>query len=121
MPSKQAHVTAAKSNQAAIDYLLKEDTHLAWVVTIAFYKALHTVEALLASGSESVKHFDEHKTRNKFLKSDHRYSQIWKMYRPLFEASLVLKQVYPAREVRGFSCAGAGLSCDGFFRSGGLV
>lgn len=91
MPSKQAHIQAAKSNQVTIDYLLKDDAHLAWAVTVAFYNAMHTVEALLANGQESVEHTDDHKVRNRLLKSDRRYAQVWKMYRPLFEASLVAR------------------------------
>ena len=91
MPSKQSHIQAAKSNQITIDYLLKDDAHLAWAVTVAFYKALHTVEALLANGQEPVEHTDDHKIRNRLLKSNRRYAQIWKMYRPLFEASLIAR------------------------------
>ena len=49
MPSKEAHLTAAKRNQATIDYLLAGDEHLPWVVTVAFYKALHLVEAVFAA------------------------------------------------------------------------
>jgi hypothetical protein len=50
MASKAAHVAAAKHNQATIDYLLAgSDEHLPWVVTVAFYKALHIVEAASAA------------------------------------------------------------------------
>ena len=40
MPSKKAHLAAAKENQAAIDYLcIQVESFPAWVVTIAFYKS----------------------------------------------------------------------------------
>ena len=49
MPSSEAHVRAALNNQATIDYLLAGGVvHAPWVVTVAFYKALHVVEAVLA-------------------------------------------------------------------------
>lgn len=93
MPSKEAHIAAAKENQATIDCLLAQsDEHLRWVVTIAFYKALHVVEALLAGDSQSpVDHTDEHSTRNKLLKTTRRYENIWRHYRPLWEASLIAR------------------------------
>ena len=93
MPSKQAHVAAAKRNQATIDYLLaSSDEHLPWVVTVAFYKALHIVEAVFAADKRSpVPHTDDHKIRNRVLKTTNRYQQLWRMYRPLWEASLVAR------------------------------
>ncbi len=61
MPTKEAHVAVAKSNQRTIDYLLQTDDHLGWVVTVAFYKALHIVEAMLhADQSAPRKHTDDH-------------------------------------------------------------
>jgi len=92
MPSKESHLAAAKRNQLTIEYLLKEDAHLAWAVTVAFYKGLHLVEALLATGKVGgMLHTDDHKIRNRLLKTTPQLAQIWKMYRPLFEASLIAR------------------------------
>ena len=46
MPSEKSHIGVANDNHATLEYLLKEpDNHLAWIGTVAFYKALHVVEA----------------------------------------------------------------------------
>lgn len=34
---------------------------------------------------------DDHKVRNRLLKTTNRYQQLWRMYRPLWEASLVAR------------------------------
>ena len=36
-------------------------------------------------------HTDDHKIRNRLLKTTNRYAQLWRMYRPLWEASLVAR------------------------------
>lgn len=92
MPSKEAHVAVAKRNQATLDFLLGGDDHLPWVVTVAFYKALHIVEAVFAADRHSpMPHTDDHKVRNRLLKTTNRYAQLWRMYRPLWDASLVAR------------------------------
>lgn len=93
MPSKEAHLAAARSNEATLRYLLAGgDEHLGWVASVAFYEALHIVEAVLAGDPHAtVHHTDDHKLRNKHLKSTNRYAQLWKMYRPLWEASLIAR------------------------------
>ena len=89
MPSKAAHVQAAQENQRAIDHLSEKiDEFPQWVTTIAFYKALHIVEAILAAEG---KHCDDHAARNLLLKSTRRFQHIWKHYRPLFNDSLVAR------------------------------
>lgn len=93
MPNKAAHVAAAKRNQATIDYLVaSSDEHLPWIVTVAFYKALHVIEAVFAADKGSpLPHTDDHKFRNQVLKTMKRYQQLWRMYRPLWEASLIAR------------------------------
>jgi hypothetical protein len=92
MPSKEAHVVAAIENQRVIDYLCERiDDHPGWVVTVAFYKALHLVEAAFAGESAGSAHTDDHKTRNATLKKTKRYSHIWKYYQPLWVASLIAR------------------------------
>lgn len=92
MPSKESHVETAKRNQQTIDHLLANDDHLAWAVTVSFYKALHVVETLLCCDAQSpCKHTDDHKSRNKLLKRTRRYEAIYRLYRPLQDASLVAR------------------------------
>jgi hypothetical protein len=93
MPSKEAHLAAARENQLAIDYLAEElDRFSGWTATIAFYKALHVVEALFAIDGAGVGgHTDKHKIRNKVLKTTPRYQQIWRNYRELFQTSLIAR------------------------------
>lgn len=89
MPSKAAHTQAARENQRAIDYLSEKiDEFPQWVTTIAFYKALHIVEAILAAEG---RHCDDHAARNLLLKTTRRFQHIWKHYRPLFNDSLIAR------------------------------
>src|SRR3990172_8898931 len=93
MPSKDAHLAAARENQDVIDYLcLQVDKFPGWIATVAFYKALHVVEALFAvDGTGSGGHTDRHEDRNRLLKKTSRYQHIWKSYRPLYQASLIAR------------------------------
>ena len=97
MPSKAAHLAAASENQAAIDYLCESlDRFPGWVSTVAFYKALHIVEALFAVDGAGVNgHTDDHRERNRVLKTTKRYQRIWMAYRELYQVSLI------ARYLRG--------------------
>jgi hypothetical protein len=57
-----------------------------WVVTAAFYKAVHVVEGLLVrKGSGS----GNHTHRNQALKR--RFATVWKEYRPLYNQSRVAR------------------------------
>jgi hypothetical protein len=89
MPSKGAHLAAATANQHAIDYLCQRlNDFPGWTTTVAFYKALHIVEALLAVDGC---HTDSHEERNRVLKKTKRYQQIWRFYRELYQASLIAR------------------------------
>jgi hypothetical protein len=104
MPSKDAHLAAAKANQNAIDYLLVRIKDFpGWTITIAFYKALHIVEALFAvDGQEVAQHTDSHEERNSLLKKTKRYQQIWIFYRKLYQASLIAR--YLQEDEKGKDC-----------------
>jgi hypothetical protein len=93
MPSKEAHLAAARENQRAVDYLSEKlDQFPGWTATVAFYKALHIVEALFAvDGAGLAGHTDEHRERNRILKSVPRYQHIWRHYRELFQTSLIAR------------------------------
>jgi hypothetical protein len=93
MPSKDAHLAAARENQFVIEYLCeKVDEFPGWITTVACYKALHIIEALFAvDGTGVYGHTDRHEQRNNLLKTSKRYQQLWKFYRPLFQASLIAR------------------------------
>lgn len=92
MPSRESHLALAERNQRTLDYLLKEcDTHSAWVATVAFYKALHLVEATFTSNPDPHKHHHNHESREAYLKRTARYKHIWSFYRQLLSASLVAR------------------------------
>ena len=89
MPNKECHLAIAKRNQELIDDLIaRGNTHPEWVAEIAFYKALHIVDAVLFM-NHSDKHGGSHDSRGRILKTTHRYQNIYNHYRPLFAASLV--------------------------------
>src|SRR2546421_1473890 len=91
MPTEASHFLLAAHNQDLIDHLLKDiDQFADWVTTVAFYKAVHLVEAVF-SRDPHIKHGRTHEHREQCLKSDRRYSNIYKNYRPLWAASTVAR------------------------------
>ena len=89
MPSRDAHLRLAEANQKAIDYLLLQYKKFSdWITTVAFYKALHLVEALFAKEG---RHGQSHERRERILKTERKYQHIYKHYYPLLEASLVAR------------------------------
>ena len=93
MPSKESHCHAAMENNDALQYLLQRiEDFPQWVVTVAFYKALHIVEAMFAADVNSPKKdTDNHDSRNRLLKTEKRYQHIWTHYRVLWNDSLVAR------------------------------
>ncbi len=90
MPSESDHVALANKNHAAMMCLHKsQDEHPEWIVTIAFYKAVHVVQALL---SKSGKNCHDHSSRHRLLKRD--YPDIWKHFRPLWTASTIARYLH---------------------------
>lgn len=92
MPSRDDHLSLAKHNQDVIDFLRTDSARRFhdWVAIVAFYKALHLIEALFACFSW-IKHGGDHATRERILKSDTRYDAIRPHYRALKEASSVAR------------------------------
>ena len=67
MPSELNHLSTAIDNHQLAYSLLDENRSLAWATTVAFYSALHLVEASFARNGE---HYDQHASRNNRLKHD---------------------------------------------------
>ncbi|MDD4892077.1 MAG: hypothetical protein PHU85_19315 [Phycisphaerae bacterium] len=90
MGTEAEHLKRAQKNGRAIEYLLlKLGDHPEWVATIAFYKALHLVDALLYHEFQA--HGGNHDNRDRQIKTNHRYSHIAKFYGQLLRASLLAR------------------------------
>lgn len=84
------HIALANKNHCAMMCLHEDkDSHPEWVATIAFYKAVHIIQAVLSNARKS-RH--DHKSRHAVLKSN--YPEIWKHYRPLWAASTIARYLY---------------------------
>lgn len=106
MPSQNAHLDLARRNQELIDHLRPDLARFSdWVTTVAFYRALHLVEAVFAA-DPSIKHGGDHGQRLRLLKNTRRYEAIFKAYQPLWTASVIaryLEDKESATEVSSFS------------------
>ena len=107
MPSKEDHLTKAEHNKGVMQYLLERKPGCPdWVVTVAFYCALHLVDALLACDKDSTaqRHPHDHNSRERVLKQN-RYKAISKHYLPLKNASIIARYLseLKGRSYRSFS------------------
>jgi hypothetical protein len=97
MASEAAHVAVANRNQATINFLCADfDRHSAWIATIAFYKALHLVEAAFAN-DPAIGHVGDHLSRFECLKKAPSYQHVYRHYGPLFRASLLARYLEDSR------------------------
>jgi hypothetical protein len=103
MPSQAAHLAIAQHNQELIDHLLGELSRFSdWITTIAFYRALHLVEAVFAA-DPNVRHGGDHGKRQELLKRDRRYSQLYKAYHPLWSAAIVARYLEDKESEKEYS------------------
>jgi len=90
MPSLDAHLATARSNYDLMTYLRTNrlNTDAGWVAVIAFYTALHVIEAVFATlRLGGVEHTSTHYERRNVLRNVRQYSKLWQHYRPLFTAA----------------------------------
>ena len=91
MPDEASHITLANRCQQAMLQLLEAQPVITeWVATIAFYKALHVIEAVFFHDPEIV-HGGDHGLREKHLNRNRRYRAIHMNYQLLLEASMVAR------------------------------
>jgi hypothetical protein len=91
MPNETSHLSLANHNQDLLDKLVGEiDEFPDWVATVAFYKALHVVEAVFACENPA-RHGADHPSRERILKMDSKYAHIYRHYRVLYAASMVAR------------------------------
>ena len=85
MPTQNQHINQWKRNRALLLSNALTD-YPDWKITVAFYCALHAVEALLAA--KSMPRFKDHTGRNAFLgHGNNKLLQVWNSYKPLYDAS----------------------------------
>lgn len=77
------HRAKAVSNRQVVQNLLTSTTYFDWVVTIAFYTALHLVTSVITStGRRSP---TSHHERNRIVASDRRFQNIQTSYLLLYQ------------------------------------
>ncbi len=90
MPSVEDHRRLAERNRSTLNYLKREfDAHLEWVVTVAFYEALHWVEVIFACDDFGQRPKDHYERTNVLQQG--RYRHLYGTYKKLQDASLVAR------------------------------
>jgi len=91
MAAEAEHIASANRIQLTIAHLLeKREQNSPWIATLAFYKALHIVEAVFAN-DKNIGHSSDHQSRERSLKKTRKYDHLAKHYLPLARASLVAR------------------------------
>ncbi len=91
MPSVEMHIRQAIHNHNLIEYLKKTDKFPDWLATVAFYEALHLVEAIFATQLSKTPHGGNHERREQILKRNSKFKKIYTHYRKLWNASIVAR------------------------------
>lgn len=90
MANQGDHLRLADHNADVIAHLQTANPELHdWVTTVAFYKAVHLIEAVFAH--DGTGHSGDHGQRSILLKSKRRYDKIYEHYRPLKSASEIAR------------------------------
>ena len=79
------HIARWQHNRSFMASL--NDEHADWMVTSAFYAAVHAIGAVFSS--DGVQPPPDHTNRFRVLKTTNRYKNLYLKYSPLFDASLV--------------------------------
>jgi hypothetical protein len=95
MATEAAHLLKAQHNQAFLGSL--DDRFPEWLAIVAFYKAVHLVEALFARSNI---HSERHHERNRRLQEYH--PEIWVDFRVLYDVGRLVRY-----SERGISAANA--------------
>ena len=94
MASEADHLAAANLNQKTLAHLCQDvSVHGPWVAVVAFYKALHIVEAVFANDPD-IRHCSDHGSREWALKRKSSYQHIYKQYAPLSRAATIARYLH---------------------------
>ena len=112
MPSYQAHLYQAQHNEGLLSELMASLSYKDWLVTVAFYSAIHYVEAAFFN-NPAIGHTDTsiptdpntgrwrdapHIWRMKLLEK-HYAKDVWKGFRSLYNASWVARYLLRPRGI----------------------
>lgn len=98
MASASDHIALANRNQEALTHLLVEHKRFSeWITSIAFYKALHVIDAMLDEDDSPMPH--DHRRRAEILKSDPRFDNVYKHYHALWNASCIARYMSDLKHV----------------------
>ena len=93
MPTTQEHVEKQNSIRITLSYLQQSQNrsqHADWIVTLAFYKALHAVDSYFAKkGIDRRGHDKSHPERDKQVQNH--LSNIYGKYFALYNASIMAR------------------------------
>lgn len=104
MPSYQAHLHQAQHNEGLLSELMASLSYKDWLITVAFYSAIHYVEAAFFN-NPTIVHTDTcipidpntgkwshtpHNWRMELLKN-HYPKLVWKGFRSLYNASYIAR------------------------------
>ncbi len=88
MPNETEHIQQANRNDAALKHLMGDvQSYSEWVTTVAFYKAVHVIEAMLFHLHGKNSH--DHKSRLDTLRACNK--TLYREFRPLYVASMVAR------------------------------
>lgn len=90
MAKASDHIHLANRNQEALDFLIGAEPRFPeWTATVAFYKAVHIVEAVFAV--QCIEASTDHWERLHKLKSNRRFEKMHEHFRPMFNVSLIAR------------------------------
>ena len=87
MPRESDHRNRWFHNRAFVGTI--NDAYCDWILTAAFYAAVHAVETLVAH--DGLPNHTSHEARNQTLQKTNKYKQIWKHYHTLYNVSLTTR------------------------------
>jgi hypothetical protein len=73
-------------NRAFLASIVHDAAYADWMATVAFYAAVHAVEAMFAKDGF---HSTNHQIRIETLTRVNKYQQVWRHYSPLYNAAMV--------------------------------
>ena len=92
MVTRWSHERQSENNAEFLDHTKSCDPSKPdWVCVVAFYEAVHWIEAVFAARDPIYGHSNSHPERRERLKGDPKYRQLLKWFNRLWEVSLVAR------------------------------
>jgi len=96
MANDSDHIQQAVHNTQVLEYLVRKRAYSDWAATVAFYTALHVVEAVFFRDTRKIHraHGHNHEEREAILKNVKSYQKIYRHYRQLQSASIIARYLH---------------------------